>query len=126
MSGYQKQLYPPQDPVNIKAAELMGKLHDRLKAVNYSSHDLEVYLVRLLFCLFADDTGIFEKNSFREYIDTKTKGDGSDLAAHLALIFDVLNTPVEQRLLNLDENLKNFPYVDEKLFEDRLRPAAFD
>jgi hypothetical protein len=126
MSGYQKQLYPPQDPVNIKAAEAMGKLHDQLKAVNYTGHDLEVYLVRLLFCLFADDTGIFEKNQFREYVDTKTKDDGSDLAAHLALIFDVLNTPPEARLKNLDESLRTFPFVNGGLFADRLRPAAFD
>ena len=126
MSGYQKQLYPPQDPVNIKAAEAMGKLHDQLKAVNYTGHDLEVYLVRLLFCLFADDTGIFEKNQFREYIDTKTKDDGSDLAAHLAMIFDVLNTPSEARLTNLDESLRTFPFVNGGLFTDRLRPAAFD
>ena len=126
MSGYQKQLYPPQDPVNIKAAEAMGKLHDSLKAVNYTGHDLEVYLVRLLFCLFADDTGIFEKNQFREYIDTKTKDDGSDLAAHLALIFDVLNTPPVARLTNLDESLRTFPFVNGGLFADRLRPAAFD
>jgi hypothetical protein len=83
ISGYQKQLYPPQDPVNIKAAEAMGRLHDQLKASNYAGHELEVYLVRLLFCLFADDTGIFEKSAFREYVETKTKPDGSDLAAHL-------------------------------------------
>jgi hypothetical protein len=126
MSGYQKQLYPPQDPVNIKAAEAMGRLHDQLKAVNYAGHELEVYLVRLLFCLFADDTGIFEKSAFREYIEKKTKPDGSDLAAHMAVLFDVLNTPTEQRLLNLDEDLNSFPYVDGGLFADRLRLAAFD
>jgi hypothetical protein len=126
MSGYQKQLYPPQDPVNIKAAESLGRLHDQLKAVNYVGHELEMYLVRLLFCLFADDTGIFEKNAFRDYIQTKTKDDGSDLAAHLSIIFDVLSTPEEQRLTNLDEDLKGFPYVNGELFKDRLRPAAFD
>ncbi len=127
MSGYQKQLYPPQDPVNIKAAEAMGKLAlIQLKAVGYSGHDLEVYLVRLLFCLFADDTGIFEKNSFREYIDIKTKQDGSDLAGYLAMIFEILNTPEDKRLTNLDENLRSFPYVNGHLFADRLPPASFD
>ncbi len=126
MAGYQKQLYPPQDPVNIKAAEAMGKLHDQLKEINYTGHDLEVYLVRLLFCLFADDTGIFEKNAFRQYIETRTAEDGSDLAAHLAVLFDVLNTPSEVRLKNLDEDLQAFPFVNGRLFEERLRPAAFD
>jgi len=126
MSGHQKQLYPPQDPVNIKAAELMGKLHDQLKDVGYAGHDLEVYLVRLLFCLFADDTGIFEKNAFREYIERNTKQDGSDLAYHLGALFEVLDTPEEKRLKNLDESLKTFCYVNGSLFQERLRTASFD
>jgi len=126
MSGHQRQLYPPQDPVNIKAAEMMGKLHDRLKSVGYSNHDLEVYLVRLLFCLFADDTGIFEKNQFREYIERRTNEDGSDLAFHLEALFEVLNTPNEGRLSNLDEELAAFRYVNGSLFNNRLRIASFD
>jgi N-6 DNA Methylase len=126
IAGYEKRTYKDSDPVNIKAAELMGKLHDRLEAVGYSGHDLEVYLVRLLFCLFADDTGIFEKDIFREYVDLHTKADGSDLAMHIASIFHVLNTPSEKRLKNLDENLVQFPYVNGKLFEETLQPAAFD
>lgn len=126
MSGHQKQLYPPQDPVNIKAAELMGKLHDQLKDVGYAGHDLEVYLVRLLFCLFADDTGIFEKNAFREYIERNTKQDGSDLAYHLGALFEVLDTPEERRLKNLDESLNTFCYVNGSLFQERLRMASFD
>jgi hypothetical protein len=126
MSGHQKQLYPPQDPVNIKAAEMMGKLHDRLKSVGYSNHALEVYLVRLLFCLFADDTSIFEKNQFRDYIERRTNEDGSDLAFHLEALFDVLNTPEEDRLSNLDEDLAAFRYVNGSLFEERLRIASFD
>lgn len=126
MSGHQKQLYPPQDPVNIKAAEMMGKLHDQLKSIDYFGHDLEVYLVRLLFCLFADDTGIFEKNAFREYIETRTNEDGSDLALHLEALFDILNTPEDKRLKNIDESLKGFQYVNGGLFEERLRIASFD
>src|ERR1039457_6736840 len=78
--GYQKKIYKEQDPANIKAAELMGKLHDRLKEIGYSGHPLEVYLVRLLFCLFAEDTTIFNKLQFQEYIEQRTREDGSDLA----------------------------------------------
>lgn len=126
MSGYQRQIYPPQDPVNIKAAEAMGKLHDQLKATRYEGHNLEVYLVRLLFCLFADDTGIFEKNAFREFVDTKTRPDGGDLGAHLSVIFWVLNTPDEKRQTILDESLRSFPYVDGGLFAEQLPPASFD
>jgi hypothetical protein len=126
MAGYEKRSYKEEDPVNIEAAELMGKLHDRLKEVGYTGHALELYLVRLLFCLFADDTGIFEKGIFWEYLDRHTKPDGSDLAAHLGLIFHTLNIPREQRLRNLDESLASFPYVNGKLFEETLPPAAFD
>ncbi|VXD22077.1 DNA methyltransferase [Planktothrix paucivesiculata] len=126
MAGYEKRVYKDEDPVNIKAAELMGELHDRLKEIGYIGHDLEVYLVRLLFCMFADDTGIFNKGIFWEYIDLHTKEDGSDLAMHIASIFHVLNTPNDKRLKNLDENLVQFPYVNGKLFEETVKPAAFD
>lgn len=126
IAGYEKRTYKEEDPVNIKAAELMGRLHDRLEETGYTGHALELYLVRLLFCLFADDTGIFEKGTFWQYLDLHTKPDGSDLAMHLAAIFHTLNTPKEQRLKNLDENLAQFPYVNGKLFEETLPPAAFD
>jgi N-6 DNA Methylase len=126
IAGYEQRTYKDADPVNIKAAELMGKFHDRLEDIGYTGHDLEVYLVRLLFCLFADNTGIFEKGIFWEYLDLHTKPDGSDLAMHIASIFHILNTPRERRLKNLDENLAQFPYVNGKLFEEVLQPAAFD
>jgi hypothetical protein len=127
IAGYEKRVYKDEDPVNIAAAELMGELHDRLKEIGYTGHDLEVYLVRLLFCMFADDTGIFDtKGIFWEYIDLHTKEDGSDLAMHIASIFHILNTSKEKRLKNLDENLAQFPYVNGKLFEETVQPAAFD
>jgi len=126
IAGYKKREYKDSDPVNIKAAELMGQLHDRLREIGYTGHELEVYLVRLLFCLFADDTGIFNKNIFQEYLDLHTKEDGSDLAMHLTSIFHILNQPEEKRLKNLDENLAQFPYINGKLFEENLPPASFD
>ncbi len=126
IAGYQKKTYKEEDPVNIKAAYLMGTLHDQLKEIGYEGHPLEVYLVRLLFCLFADDTGIFEKDSFLEYIENRTNEDGSDIAMHLAKIFEVLNKPKDKRLKNLDEDLMALPYVNGKLFEEQLPLAAFD
>ena len=126
IAGYHKHEFRDQDPVNIKAAELMGKLHDRLKEIGYTGHPLELYLVRLLFCLFAEDTSIFEKDQFRDYIENKTTIDGSDLAPLLSSLFYVLNTPVEKRLTNLDEELAAFHYVNGKLFEESLPPASFD
>ena len=126
IAGYQKRVYQEEDPVNIKAAELMGKLHDQLKNFGYEGHPLEVYLVRLLFILFADDTGIFEKDTFKEFIEQKTNEDGSDLGGWLAQFFQALNTPNEKRLRNLDEHLSQFPYVNGKLFEEALPIASFN
>lgn len=126
IAGYQQRTYKEEDPVNIEAAEMMGKIHDKLFEIGYRGHHLEVFLVRLLFCLFADDTSIFEKGLFEEYIEQKTKEDGSDLASHIALIFEVLNKPKEERLTNLDESLLNLPYVNGKLFEENLPIASFD
>jgi type I restriction-modification system DNA methylase subunit len=118
--------YKEQDPVNIRAAELMATLHDRLKSVGYEGHDLEVYLVRLLFCLFADDTTIFNKNTFYDYLSRHTAEGGDDLASVMSEIFETLNTPEERRLKNIPEDLAAFPYVNGKLFEERLRLAHFD
>ena len=126
IAGYEQKTYEDQDPVNIKAAELMGKLHDRLKEIGYEGHPLEVYLVRVLFCLFAEDTTIFEKQLFQDYIEQRTSEDGSDLAGKLQEIFQVLNTPPEKRFKNLDEQLNKFPYVNGKLFEEVLPIASFD
>lgn len=126
VAGYQTQVIKPQDPINIKAAERMGRLHDQLKAVGYLGRPLELYLVRLLFCLFAEDTSIFEKRQFQDYIEQRTGADGSDLAHHLATLFHILNTPADRRLKNLDEQLAAFPYVNGKLFEETLPPASFD
>lgn len=124
--GYQKKVYKEQDPANIKAAELMGKLHDRLEEIGYVGHPLEVYLVRILFCLFAEDTTIFHKEQFADYIVQRTNEDGSDLAAKIQELFQVLNTPVDKRFKNLDEQLNEFPYVNGKLFEEVLPTASFD
>jgi hypothetical protein len=124
--GYQKKVYAAQDPANIKAAELMGKLHDRLEEIGYVGHPLEVYLVRILFLLFAEDTTIFNKQQFQDYIEQRTSDDGSDLASKLQELFQVLNTAPVHRFKNLDEQLADFPYVNGKLFEEILPSASFD
>ena len=126
ISGYTTQRIQEQDPVNIKAAEKMGRLHDQLKAGGYGGHALEVLLVRLLFCLFAEDTTIFDqKGMSREWIETCTREDGSDFGSQLELLFQVLNTPEDKRQKNLDERFAAFPYVNGRLFEERLNVAAF-
>ncbi len=126
IAGYESRALRPQDPVNLKAAERMGLLHDKLLAAGYDGHPLEVLLVRLLFCLFADDTGIFPPQSFREWIEGETREDGSDLGARLTELFQVLNTAPERRLKTRDEALAAFPYVNGRLFAEILPIPAFD
>ena len=126
LAGYKVQDIRAEDPVNIKAAERMGRLHDALKASGYSGHALEVLLVRLLFCLFADDTGIFQPaQAFRDWVEERTAPDGSDLGPRLGQLFQVLNTPEQQRNKNIDEQLGQFAYVNGKLFEETLPMADF-
>jgi hypothetical protein len=125
MTGHTKHEYKDEDPVNIKAAEFMGKLHDFLKDDGYTGHALEIFLVRIMFCLFADDTGIFEKDFFTYYIDKRTKTDGSDLGVHLSQIFQVLNAKTEDRQKSMDEDLLKFPYVNGSLFEETLPFPSF-
>ncbi len=126
IAGYSKTDFKVEDPVNIKAAELMGTLHDSLKNSGYDGHNLEVLLVRLLFCLFADDTGIFEKGIFFDFIRNKTKEDGTDLGPQIAYLFQLLNTADSYRPNNLDEDLLRFPYVNGALFEEQIPLAFFD
>jgi len=124
--GYKQHKFEEQDPINIKAVEIMGRLHDALEGGGYSGHQLERFLVRILFCLFAEDTGIFEPEAFKLYLLNRTAKDGSDLGLHLARLFDVLNTPVEKRQKNLDETLATFTYVNGDLFAENLGFADFN
>ena len=125
--GLQRRTFRDQDPVNIEASASMGRLHDALETSGYGGHDLEVFLVRTVFCLFADDTGIFEpRDIFLDLLETRTRKDGSDLGGWLARLFQVLNTPVDQRQAKLDEDLARFPYVNGDLFAARLTIPDFD
>jgi len=126
ISGYTRRTYRDEDPVNIEAARLMGKLHDILKDSGYIGHPLELFLVRLMFCFFADDTGIFERGHFTWYVENKTNIDGSDLGNHITSIFQILDTPEENRQTNLDEDLASFSYVNGSLFEERLDIPYFN
>jgi hypothetical protein len=129
IAGYETvRGYEGQIAVNVKAAEKMAKLHDELKLFGYDGQELEVYLVRLLFCLFADDTGIFTPPGiFHNYVEN-SKIDGSDLSGRLGQLFELLDTDEaeheRQKILSLD--LKQFRYIIGGLFESRLRSADFN
>ena len=125
--GLQKRTFKDQDPVNIEASELVGKLHDALEESGYTGHDLEQFLVRIVFCMFADDTGIFEpRDIFLDLLESRTREDGSDLGGWLAQLFQVLNTPEDKRAKNLDADLAKFPYVNGELFSGALLIPSFD
>ena len=126
IAGYTQHTFEDEAPTNVIAAEKMGKIHDALFESGYRGHHLEQILVRLLFCLFADDTGIFERDIFGQYIRQRTNEDGADLGMHLARIFQVLNTPEDSRSANLDQDLQAFPYVNGGLFEETLAIADFN
>ena len=119
--GVASRTFRDQDPANIEAAELVGKLHDSLRDAGYPRHDLERFLVRIVFCLFADDTGVFEpRDILLDFLEERTREDGTDLGPLLARIFQVLNTPEGQRAATLDEDLAAFPYVNGDLFADMI------
>ncbi len=126
IAGYQQHRFEDHDPINLKAVQIMDDLHDALKGGGYPEHDLERFLVRILFCLFAQDTGIFDRESFRLYIEDRTKPDGSDLGSQLARLFKLLNTPPDRRQKNLDEAMASFQYVNGELFAHSLEFADFN
>jgi len=125
--GVQPRIFRNQSPVNRKASELMGRLHEALAADGYTGHNLERLLVRLLFILFADDTGIFErKDQFLTFLEQRTCPDGRDLGRWLGELFQVLDTPPGQRQRGLDADLAEFPYINGDLFRERIDMPAFD
>lgn len=127
LTGLEKKTFKDQDPVNIEAAELVGALHDALEDSGYVGHDLERFLVRVVFCLFADDTGIFERGIFEDLIERRTNVDGSDLGGWIAQLFQTLDTPEgSTRPKTLDEDLDRFPHVNGALFRETLRLPSFN
>jgi hypothetical protein len=125
MGGFTTRRAEAEDDINIEAVELLGNLHDALERAGYRGHHLERFLVRVLFCLFADDTEIFEPDIFKEMV-AESRADGSDLGPMLERWFRVLDTPRDQRAKNLPEALRDLPYVNGQLFAERLEFADFD
>lgn len=114
-----------ESPVNRQAAEAMANLHNQLRDDNYTGHDLEILLVRLVFCMFADDSGIFDHSMLQEYLEQRTSEDGSDLGPRLIQVFQTLNTPVTDRQSSLDEVVASLPYVNGGLFAQPIQTPYF-
>lgn len=125
LAGYRRGTgFIDEEQANLKATELLANLHDQLKAYGYPIHDLRVLLVRLLYVLFADDTQVWQKNLFEDYIRVHTAEDGSDLGSRLRDLFDVLNQ--EKRMSNLSPALDAFEYVNGGLFEEPTQTPTCD
>jgi len=129
LAGMEKAQYKGESPADVKAAEKMAKLYDEIKKDNPTTtvqevHGLNVFLSRLLFCFFAEDTEIFSKNQFTNAIKSHTQADGSDLQSYLERLFFVLNTDYPKRE-NLPQYLNAFPYVNGGLFREQYAIPVF-
>ena len=116
--------YVEESPADVKAAEKLAKLHDELRSYNEfrsddDLHDLNIFISRLLFCFFAEDTGIFEENLFTSSIQRYTKEDGSDLSQYLDESFNVMDLSL--RHSNIPSIVKQFPYVNGGLFSKHIQ-----
>ena len=126
LAGYNNKRIEGQHPVNVKAAEVMGRLYDLLKESNYPEEDLDTLLIRLVFCMFAEDADIFEKNIFSAYLEFHTNDDGAGMGGALTEIFAVLDTPLENRQTTMISELRNFPYVNGGLFSKQIYAPSFN
>lgn len=127
LAGFETQARAEQIAVNENAARKIAQLHDAMRDGGYAGADLERYLVRLLFCLFAEDTAIFDSpGAFSRYVRQHTREDGSDLDGALQNLFDTLNRAPDQRPKNLPHELRGFPYINGSVFAGRLEPCYFD
>ncbi|POH70874.1 class I SAM-dependent DNA methyltransferase [Cryobacterium zongtaii] len=126
-AGYGSRVFgsAEQEAASIKAAKIMASLYEELEGSGYNDHSASVFLVRTLFALFADDSGMFERDSFTEFLLTRTASDGSDLGAQLTMLYQVLATSSEGRQRNLDELVARFPYVNGGVFDEPLIIPSF-
>lgn len=114
-----------QIELNIKATEKMAILHDKLEENGYTGHELEIFLTRILFCFFAEDSGIFEYRQFHKYILNSSE-DGKDLSYRISELFNVLNTSNDKRMKTISEELKAFRYINGSIFEEKISTVHFD
>lgn len=126
ITGKQPPKYRVREPIDIRASKYIAKIYKGLEKAGYGGDDLEVLLTRLVFCLFADNTGIFQpRNTFLDLIESRTAKDGSDLGLWLCHLFQVLDKPVEKRAKGLDKDLAQYPYIDGGLFKGRIEIPSF-
>lgn len=121
-----------EHPADVKASEKMGRLFDFIKRYNEFDtkddiHALNIFLTRLLFCFFAEDTGIFDKDSFFQTLQATTQADGSDTNTFLHDLFEVLDLPMDSpHRADKPSHLTKFPYVNGELFREQYWIPEFN
>ena len=131
LAGFEKAQIYSENPADVKAAEQVGRLFDLIKERNPPKapediHVLNVFLTRLLFCFFAEDTGIFSADQVSNAIASFTSEDGSDVAIFYTDLFEILNEPDTSAIRqNKPAYLKAFPYVNGGLFKNKLPVPDF-
>ncbi|MGP5253955.1 class I SAM-dependent DNA methyltransferase [Brachybacterium sp. AOP43-C2-M15] len=128
LAGYRRAKFGSleQETASIKAAQLMAKLYEHLEATGYDEHQASIFLIRTLFCLYADDSGLWERDLFSRYIEERTSEDGSDLGAQLTTLYQALNKPEDNRYGRDDDLIQAFPYVNGSVFGEAVEIPYFD
>ena len=128
LAGYQAVSFGDreQETASIKAAQIMANLYEALSDSGYDDHEASVFLVRILFCLYADDANVWERDLFYEFLEHRTNEDGTDLGPQLAMLFQAMNRETAKRQRNLDELITRFPYVNGGIFAEPAPIPAFD
>lgn len=126
-NGIEKADFDKENPADVRAAERFAKLFDVIVKdnPNASRKGLNLFFIRVLFCLFAEDTDIFKKNLFTNRIKELTKPDGSDLNSFIKELFSILDVKSNERSTELPSYLADFPYVDGDLFKDDPEDLKF-
>lgn len=126
LDGRDRRRYDSDEDANLEATARLARFHDALKTAGYPDHERRVLLTRVLFCLFADDAGIFPMGLFEDFLRLRTRQDGSDLGPQLAWLFQVLDTDPRARPASLPEDLRDFTYVNGGIFAERIGISACD
>ena len=128
LAGYRRAKFgsAEQETASITAAHLMAKLYEHLESTGYDEHQASIFLIRTLFCLYADDSGLWERDLFSRYIEERTSEDGSDLGSQLTTLYQALNRPEEKRYGREDDLIMAFPYVNGSVFGEAVDIPYFD
>lgn len=111
--------------LNVKAAELLGELYDALENSGYKGNDLQTFMIRILFILFAEDTGIFNRHQFTLLMRDFTQESGIDTDMFLNKLFEALNQKQDERVSNLIDEINGFSYIGSFLFRERISMPSF-